>query len=89
MAGYSSSPGFLHMWLFMDRRYLYTKPIWTFVIAGLLCAVGGIIYAFKLPERYYKGKLDTLGNSHNIFHLMTVLASLLAMHGSIRMYHER
>lgn len=89
VAGYSSSPGYLHMWLFIDRKYLPVVPVWTFVISGLLCAVGGLIYIFKVPERFFREKFDYIGNSHNIFHCMGVCASLLALKGSIRMYHER
>ena len=50
-AGYSTAPGFFHMWFFMDRKYLQTSPVWTFVNAGFLCALGGVIYSFKWPER--------------------------------------
>lgn len=89
VAGYSSSPGFLHMWLFIDSKYLPVVPVWTFVIAGLLAACGGIIYTLKVPERWGKGRFDFIGNSHNIFHCMVIAASLMAIKGSIRMFHER
>jgi len=89
IAGYSCSPGFLHMWLFIDAKYLPVVPVWTFVFAGLFCAGGGLVYATKVPERFMVGKFDHFGNSHNIFHMMGIIGSLLALKGSIRMYHER
>lgn len=89
VAGYSSTPGFLHMWFFMDAKYLPVCPVFTFVFAGLLCVGGATFYALRIPERWYSKKFDYFGNSHNIFHTMAIIASLLAMKGSIRMYHER
>ena len=59
------------------------------MIAGLLCAGGGILYSIKFPERIFKGKFDYIGNSHNMLHLLGIMAAILAMKGSIRMYHER
>ena len=89
VAGYSTSPGYLHMWLVIDPAYLPVVPVWTFVVAGLCAAIGGVIYSLKVPERYYPLKFDYFGNSHNIFHTLSVVGFLLAMRGSIRMYHER
>ena len=89
LAGYSSSPGFLHMWLFIDPKFLPVVPIWTFVVAGLLAALGGVVYSLKVPERFYPKRFDLVGNSHNLFHCMTALAALMAFRGSVRMYHER
>jgi adiponectin receptor len=89
VAGYSSSPGFLHMWFVMDAKYLPVCPTWTFVIAGLMQAVGAIFYSLRIPEKWFSKKFDYIGNSHNIFHTMAIIASLIAMKGSIRMYHER
>jgi predicted membrane channel-forming protein YqfA (hemolysin III family) len=89
VAGYSCSPGFLHLWLFMDSKYLPVVPVWTFVIAGLCMVMGATFYATKVPERWFTKKFDIIGNSHNIFHCMGIMAALLAFKGSIRMYHER
>ncbi len=58
------------------------------MFSGLLIVLGAVIYTLKVPERYIKG-LDYIGNSHNYFHILAILASLLAIKGSVRMYHER
>jgi len=42
----------------------------------LLVMLGGFINAFRIPERWIgAGPLDYFGNSHNIMHVIVVLAS--------------
>lgn len=36
---------------------------------------GATIYAFRLPERWIPGKVDMIGNSHQIFHTLVVLGA--------------
>ena len=88
-AGYSASPGFLHMWFWRDEKYLKTVPVGHFVFGGLSVAIGALIYALKVPERFIKRKVDYIGNSHNIFHMLGIVGFLLYIRGSVRMYHER
>lgn len=89
VAGYSCSPGFLHLWFYIDRKYLPVVPVWTWIIAGLFAAFGGVIYALHIPERWYPKRFDIIGNSHNLFHCMGFVAAILAFKASLRMYHER
>ena len=77
VAGYSNTPGYFHMWFFIESKYLPVCPKLQFFVAGLLCAIGGVIYSLKIPERFFKGEFDFIGNSHNIFHCMVILAALI------------
>jgi adiponectin receptor len=37
--------------------------------------VGALLFMFQAPERWWPGRLDLWGNSHNIFHVLIVVAS--------------
>eukprot|EP00345_Euplotes_harpa_P006125 CAMPEP_0168318120 /NCGR_PEP_ID=MMETSP0213-20121227/287_1 /TAXON_ID=151035 /ORGANISM="Euplotes harpa, Strain FSP1.4" /LENGTH=50 /DNA_ID=CAMNT_0008319121 /DNA_START=1300 /DNA_END=1448 /DNA_ORIENTATION=- len=38
-------------------------------IGGATYIFGAFIYAIKFPERYFPGKFDFGGHSHNLFHV--------------------
>ncbi|XP_030370194.1 progestin and adipoQ receptor family member 3 isoform X2 [Scaptodrosophila lebanonensis] len=40
----------------------------------LLCLVAFVFYAAKIPERWFTGKVDFVGHSHNWWHLIIVAA---------------
>ncbi|XP_022751639.1 heptahelical transmembrane protein 2-like [Durio zibethinus] len=41
-----------------------------------LCIAGAVVYASRIPERWNPGAFDIAGHSHQIFHVIVVLASL-------------
>ena len=45
------------------------------VLQGLLYVLGAAIYAARIPERWKPGHFDILGNSHQIFHVLVLLAA--------------
>lgn len=45
------------------------------ILMGLLYALGALIYATRVPERWIPGKFDIAGHSHQIFHVLVVLAA--------------
>jgi adiponectin receptor len=51
--------------------------------------VGVLIYVSRLPERWFPGRFDLLGNSHNIWHCFVVAAALFHYAGSVNAYHLR
>lgn len=53
---------------------------------------GALIYGFRIPETIAPGKFDFLGHSHQIFHVLVVVASFLhlrAVMGSYIFKHSR
>lgn len=44
---------------------------------GLYYIVGALIYAFRIPEKYFPGKFDIMFHSHQIFHVFVVVAALI------------
>ncbi len=68
-------PGFHHI-----LRYGYTMSLDSFAVhhiaqEGLLYLIGAFIYASRIPERYFPGKLDIIGHSHQIWHLFVLAAA--------------
>jgi adiponectin receptor len=45
------------------------------VLQGVLYIVGAVIYAARVPEKWAPGKYDIWGSSHQIFHVLVVLAA--------------
>ena len=39
--------------------------------------VSGILVGLHIPERWFPGQVDTLGNSHNIMHVLTGVGSFI------------
>lgn len=61
----------------------------SYIYGGAPYIVGAIIYTKKWPEKYYPNTFDIIGNSHNIFHLCTVISAFNHWRSAIRIYHER
>ena len=90
IAGLSVIPGLHHVhYLLIEGKYISTCPVHLFALSGAFYIFGAVMYAKKLPEKAYPGKFDFFGNSHSIFHFCVVAGAMLAMWGSIRMFHER
>jgi hypothetical protein len=50
-------------------------------LQDLIAVIGGTIGALRIPEKWVPGKVDLLLNSHNIMHVMVVLA-VCSMHSA-------
>jgi len=46
------------------------------LLSGTMYITGAVLYATQTPERFFPGKVDLLGASHQIFHIFVVLAAL-------------
>lgn len=44
---------------------------------GALYLCGAAVYASRIPERWYPGRLDLLGHSHQLWHVAVVAAALV------------
>lgn len=47
------------------------------ILMGSFYIVGAFIYAFRVPERWWPGKFDILGHSHQIFHCLVVAGAAI------------
>ena len=71
----------------MDEKYLYALNLNAYVIGGSIYVVGAVIYALKFPEKYFKGYVDNLGNSHNIFHVCCLTGAIWHWYAAFDMFH--
>lgn len=69
----SASTGFLiifwHMYLFGFYSLPFRSFLYIIVIYYIMMFYGALVYASHIPERYFP-YFDTIGNSHNIWHLI-------------------
>ncbi|OKL61125.1 hypothetical protein UA08_03091 [Talaromyces atroroseus] len=54
---------------------------------GLLLILGALFYTMRAPEAWKPGKFDIFGCSHQIFHLLVVLATALHLVGIMSAFH--
>lgn len=59
------------------------------VLMGVLYIVGAVLYACRIPERFFPGKCDIWFHSHQIFHVLVVAAAFVHYHGIHELAHFR
>ncbi|XP_003401444.1 progestin and adipoQ receptor family member 4 isoform X1 [Bombus affinis] len=80
------APLFLMRMLMMTLRYLgigggSPDALLHIVLQDFVAVVGAIIGALRIPEKWIPGKLDLMLNSHNLMHVLVVLA-ICSMHAA-------
>ena len=69
---------------------LSLPPNWSKLAdVGAVYFVGTVLYLTKIPERWLNGQVDYIGSSHNIFHVLILVALSLDMTDCWRLYLER
>ncbi|KAK3649712.1 hypothetical protein LTR56_006672 [Elasticomyces elasticus] len=53
---------------------------------GVLYLVGAVLYATRIPERWKPGAFDIVGSSHQIFHVLVVLAATAHLVGLLKAF---
>lgn len=51
------------------------------VLMAIMYIGGALLYAARIPERFFPGKCDIWGQSHQIFHIFVVAAAFVHYHG--------
>jgi adiponectin receptor len=67
----------IHGWEIQNHRMSLTYML----ITAMLNHLGAVVYAARIPERWYQLRYDIYGCSHQIFHCIVVFASLIHMSG--------
>ncbi|KAL5416863.1 hypothetical protein PMIN03_001928 [Paraphaeosphaeria minitans] len=58
---------------------------WMF-LEGFLYILGAATYAARFPERVYPGRFDIWGSSHQVFHILVVLAAMSHLVGLVKAF---
>jgi adiponectin receptor len=56
------------------------------VLQGALYILGAGLYAARIPERFKPGHFDIWGSSHQIFHVLVVLAAAAHLVGMVKAF---
>ncbi|KAI2411364.1 hypothetical protein LOY90_002187, partial [Ophidiomyces ophidiicola] len=59
------------------------------LLQGSLYILGAVIYAARVPERLRPGKFDIVGHSHQIFHVLVVMAACAHFRGLLHGFDYR
>ncbi|CAG2111087.1 unnamed protein product [Medioppia subpectinata] len=67
----------LTSWIESSIRASFTSLI----VMGALYITGGLLYASRIPERFFPGKCDYWFHSHQLFHILVICAAVVHYHG--------
>ena len=51
------------------------------ILMGILYITGALLYACRIPERFFPGKVDIWFHSHQIFHCFVIAGAFVHYHG--------
>ncbi|XP_054166834.1 adiponectin receptor protein-like [Oppia nitens] len=71
-------PG-IHWFIVLDS-HLFSSFL-LFILQGLLYIIGALLYVVRIPERFFPGKCDYWFQSHQLFHILVVLAAIVHLNG--------
>jgi len=55
----------------------HPQPLYLLILMAALYLSGALIFATKFPERYFPGRCDIWGNSHQIFHVLVAAGAVV------------
>lgn len=79
-------PG-IHWYMIAEPDFV--NSIYLVVLQGLLYVLGALIYALRVPEKYWAGKCDLWPQSHQIFHVFVTAAAVVHFGSIYRMIQLR
>ena len=65
----------------------YTSRVFGYAawVTAPIC-LGSFVYATRIPERWWPGRFDFVGNSHNIWHVATAVSAVVGCEVMGRMF---
>eukprot|EP00116_Pleurobrachia_bachei_P004664 sb/3464926/ len=74
-------PGFHYGFQYGWDRALDRASLGWMVLMGCLYVTGTLLYMLQIPERWFPGKFDVWGQSHQLFHIFVLVAVFVHYHG--------
>ncbi|CAG7815672.1 unnamed protein product [Allacma fusca] len=59
------------------------------ILMGVLYILGALVYASRIPERWFPGKCDIWFHSHQLFHILVIAAAFVHYYGICEMAMHR
>jgi len=72
-----------------DPVYSLTPDLGLYGIGLLTYIIALVIYLGRVPERWFPGKFDYLGSSHQIWHLLVMVGAYVTLTASYEVYVAR
>jgi len=72
----------LHGWAAQNER----MSLIYFIGLGVLNGLGTAIYAARIPERWFPGRFDIYGASHQIMHVLVICGALSHTTGLLKVF---
>ena len=66
-----------HLWLIAAGSPLYIEAMTWYIVMGLTGLMSALIFTSRVPERWMPGQFDLALNSHNIFHVSTIVTACI------------
>merc|ERR1712223_1116341 len=63
------------------QRSIDEAAIGWLILMGILYITGALLYAMRIPERFFPGKVDIWFHSHQIFHCFVIAGAIVHYHG--------
>lgn len=78
-------------YIFMEGLFSHIsrKSIGWLALMGGLYILGALVYALRIPEKWFPGKFDIWFQSHQIFHVLVLAAAFVHYHGITEMAMHR
>lgn len=79
----------IHMRHYRSFDLMYdfdTYPYWLGVFSYL---IGGVLMTIKFPERWFPGRFDYFGASHQLHHFCVLFGGFIHLWANVREYHKR
>jgi len=89
LVGISPMIPFWHMLVFVDPANYIHPNLYEWSVGGAIYIFGALLYGTRFPERLFPGKLDILGQSHQIFHVLVLIAAFLHFDTSLKEFNKR
>ncbi|PWI64322.1 hypothetical protein PCL_11265 [Purpureocillium lilacinum] len=83
LLGISLFGPFLHGWSSFGslERLNEVAGLRSFLQLTMINTLGGVLYATRIPERWFSGTFDLIGNSHNCMHIMAIGGATIRLRG--------
>nr|ACO15235.1 ADIPOR-like receptor CG5315 [Caligus clemensi] len=63
------------------EKAVYEAALGWLILMGILYITGALLYAMRIPERFFPGKVDIWFHSHQIFHCFVMGGAFVHYHG--------
>ncbi|KAL2046268.1 hypothetical protein N7G274_001715 [Stereocaulon virgatum] len=76
------------VYIYGVEKMQYSMGLYWVILQGFLYILGAGLYAARIPERLHPGRFDIWGSSHQIFHILILLAAMSQLMGLLTALHH-